>query len=125
MVGSPAISSELSRRFGTERTSLGEPISVVPIDKSDGVVVRDEAFLQHVREAAIKEYFYGDSRRTLSPLIQQVDFDNVVVYRTSDGTSPCPPYGKYLLTAIQNILILTRVLHGKTHVRRCSTGRLL
>jgi polyribonucleotide 5'-hydroxyl-kinase len=90
VIGSTNISSELSRRFSTERTSLGEPISVVPIDKSDGVVVRDEAFLQHVREAAIKEYFFGDSRRTLSPLIQQVDFDNVTVYHNSDGTHLLP-----------------------------------
>ncbi|SPJ74003.1 related to cleavage/polyadenylation factor IA subunit [Fusarium torulosum] len=88
VIGSTNISSELSRRFSTERTSLGEPISVVPIDKSDGVVIRDEAFLQHVREAAIKEYFFGDSKRTLSPLIQQVDFDNVIVYHNSDGHSP-------------------------------------
>ncbi|KAM0191918.1 hypothetical protein ACHAPI_008636 [Fusarium lateritium] len=88
VIGSTNISSELSRRFSTERTSLGEPISVVPIDKSDGVVVRDEAFLQHVREAAIKEYFFGDSKRTLSPLIQQVDFDNVTVYHNSDEHSP-------------------------------------
>ncbi|RKL25677.1 hypothetical protein BFJ68_g307 [Fusarium oxysporum] len=72
---------------GNERTSLGEPISIVPIDKSDGVVIRDEAFLQHVREAAIKEYFFGDSKRTLSPLIQQVDFDSVIVYHTSDENS--------------------------------------
>jgi polyribonucleotide 5'-hydroxyl-kinase len=93
VIGSPNISSELSRRFSTERTSLGEPISVVPIDKSDGVVIRDEAFLQHVREAAIKEYFFGDSKRTLSPLIQQVDFDNVIVYHNSDGT--------HLLTSMQ------------------------
>ncbi|KAJ4120121.1 Cleavage polyadenylation factor subunit clp1 [Fusarium equiseti] len=84
VVGSPGITAELSRKFSTERTSLGEPISVVPIDKSDGVVIRDEAFLQHVREAAIKEYFFGDSKRTLSPLIQQVDFDNVVLYHTPE-----------------------------------------
>ncbi|KAF4955262.1 hypothetical protein FSARC_11894 [Fusarium sarcochroum] len=87
VIGSTSISSELSKRFGSERTSLGEPISVVPMDKSDGVVVRDEAFLQHAREAAIKEYFFGDSRRTLSPLIQQVDFDSVIVYHNSDEQS--------------------------------------
>ena len=84
VIGSTNITSELSRKFGSERTSLGEPISVVPLDKSNGVIIRDEAFLQHVREAAIKEYFFGDSRRTLSPLIQQVDFDNVVVYHTPE-----------------------------------------
>lgn len=88
VVGSPGITAELSRKFSTERTSLGEPISVVPIDKSDGVVVRDEVFLQHVREAAIKEYFFGDTKRTLSPLIQQVDFDNVVLYHTPEGNNP-------------------------------------
>ncbi|KAI8662331.1 hypothetical protein LRP88_03585 [Fusarium phalaenopsidis] len=84
VVGSSHISGELTKRFANERTSLGEPISVVPLDKSDGVVERDEMFMQHAREAAIKEYFFGDSRRTLSPLIQQVDFDNVVVYHTPE-----------------------------------------
>lgn len=83
-VGSSHLSGELAKRFASERTSLGEPISVVPLDKSDGVVERDEMFMQHAREAAIKEYFFGDSRRTLSPLIQQVDFDNVVVYHTPE-----------------------------------------
>ncbi|KAM0435817.1 hypothetical protein ACHAPT_002708 [Fusarium lateritium] len=87
VVGSSHISGELTKRFGSERTSLGEPISVVPLDKSDGVVERDETFMQHVREAAIKEYFFGDTRRTLSPLIQQVDFDNVVVYHTPDDST--------------------------------------
>ncbi|WAO92601.1 MRNA cleavage and polyadenylation factor CLP1 [Fusarium falciforme] len=84
VVGSTHLGGELTKRFANERTSLGEPISVVPLDKSDGVVERDEMFMQHAREAAIKEYFFGDSRRTLSPLIQQVDFDNVVVYHTPE-----------------------------------------
>ncbi|UPK94433.1 hypothetical protein LCI18_005368 [Fusarium solani-melongenae] len=84
VVGSSHLSGELTKRFASERTSLGEPISVVPLEKSDGVVERDEMFMQHAREAAIKEYFFGDSRRTLSPLIQQVDFDNVVVYHTPE-----------------------------------------
>ncbi|KAI8661310.1 MRNA cleavage and polyadenylation factor CLP1 [Fusarium keratoplasticum] len=84
VVGSSHLGGELTKRFASERTSLGEPISVVPLDKSDGVVERDEMFMQHAREAAIKEYFFGDSRRTLSPLIQQVDFDNVVVYHTPE-----------------------------------------
>lgn len=78
------MNAALLRRFGSERTSLGEPISVVHLDRSDGVVGRDEVFMQHWREAAIKEYFFGDTRRTLSPLIQQVDFDNVVIYKTSE-----------------------------------------
>ncbi|KAF5021695.1 hypothetical protein F66182_6252 [Fusarium sp. NRRL 66182] len=104
VIGSTHISSELSRRFGSERTSLGEPISVVSMEKSNGAVVRNEAFLQHAREAAIKEYFFGDSRRTLSPLIQQVDFDNVIVYHTPDDShhgvvreNPCTPMQHWTL----------------------------
>ncbi|KPM34219.1 mRNA cleavage and polyadenylation factor CLP1 [Neonectria ditissima] len=88
VVGPAHMHAELLRRFGSERTSLGEPISVVHLDPSDGVVVRDEDFMQHWREAAIKEYFFGDTRRTLSPLIQQVDFDNVVIYKSAES-----PYG--------------------------------
>ncbi|KAF5008500.1 hypothetical protein FDECE_5233 [Fusarium decemcellulare] len=87
VIGTSQLNSELTKRFGSERTSLGEPISIVSVDKSDGVVQRDEMFMQHSREAAIKEYFFGDSRRTLSPLIQQVDFDNVVVYHHPDHSS--------------------------------------
>lgn len=86
VVGPAQTNAEMMRRFGNERTSLGEPISVVHLDRSDGVVARDEVFMQHWREAAIKEYFFGDARRTLSPLIQQVDFDNVVIYKASDCT---------------------------------------
>ncbi|KAH7143745.1 Pre-mRNA cleavage complex II protein Clp1-domain-containing protein [Dactylonectria macrodidyma] len=85
VLGPAHLNAEMARRFSSERTSLGEPISVVNLDQSDGVVPRDEIFMQHWREAAIKEYFFGDTRRTLSPLIQQVDFDNVVIYKASDN----------------------------------------
>ncbi|KAM5345193.1 hypothetical protein ACJ41O_011055 [Fusarium nematophilum] len=88
VVGSTQLNAELAKRFGSERTSLGEAISVVPLDKSDGVTQRDEMFMQHAREAAIKEYFFGDAKRTLSPLIQQVDFDSVIVYKAEQ-----PSYG--------------------------------
>lgn len=88
-MGSSPTNTELIRRFSSERTSLGEAISVVPLEKPDGVAVRSENWMQSAREAVIKEYFFGDARRTLSPLIQQVDFGNVVVYRFPDG--PLPP----------------------------------
>jgi hypothetical protein len=54
------------------------------LDKSEGVAERGEMFLQHSREAVIKEYFFGDARRSLSPQIQQVDFDSVTIYKPSD-----------------------------------------
>jgi polyribonucleotide 5'-hydroxyl-kinase len=75
------MNAELSRRFAAERTSLGEPIHVVLLDKSDGVVERDEGYMQQAQEASIKEYFFGDSRRTLSPFTHVVDFDNMVIYQ--------------------------------------------
>lgn len=85
VVGSNWVNTELSRRFASERTSLGEQIQVVALDKSDGVVERSEFFIQQCGEAIIKEYFFGDARRNLSPQIQQVDFDSLVIYKVSDG----------------------------------------
>ncbi|KAI5464938.1 pre-mRNA cleavage complex II protein Clp1 [Mariannaea sp. PMI_226] len=87
VIGSGRVEAELSKRFSNETTSLGETINVIHLDASNGVVHRDEVFMQHWREGAIKEYFFGDARRTLSPLIQQVDFDSVVIYKASDNPS--------------------------------------
>lgn len=84
IVGTSGLNADITNRFATERTSLGEPIQVITLDKSDGVVDRDELFMEHSREAVIKEYFFGDARRTLSPQIQQVDFDSLVIHRLPD-----------------------------------------
>ncbi|PNY26325.1 Calcium-transporting ATPase 3 [Tolypocladium capitatum] len=88
VVGSTRIHAELTKRFASERTSLCEPILVVLLDRSEGVVEREESFMEHAREQTIKEYFFGDVRRALSPQIQQVDFDSLVIYKMSD-------YSKY------------------------------
>ncbi|KAK2589541.1 Cleavage polyadenylation factor subunit clp1 [Conoideocrella luteorostrata] len=90
VLGSTGIGAELARRFATERTSLGESIHVVGLDRSDGVVERSDAFLEHSREQAIKEYFFGDARKSLSPQIQQVDFDALVIYKASDYSAYGP-----------------------------------
>ncbi|KHN98473.1 calcium-transporting ATPase 3 [Metarhizium album ARSEF 1941] len=84
VLGSNRMTAELSKRFSAEKTSLGEVIHVIGLDRSEGVVERDEGFLEHSREQAIKEYFFGDARRALSPQIQQVDFDALVIYKASD-----------------------------------------
>ncbi|KOS20582.1 mRNA cleavage and polyadenylation factor CLP1 [Escovopsis weberi] len=84
VLGSPGLHAVLAKRFASERTSLGEVIQVVPLDKSDGVAERDETYMRYFREATIKEYFFGDARRTLSPQIQQVDFDSVLIYKVAD-----------------------------------------
>lgn len=102
VLGSAGIHAELQRRFGREKTSLGEPIGVVLLDKSDGAVERDEGWMQEVQEATIKEYFFGDSNRTLSPFTQQVDFDGVAIYRIPERglllpTTPFPSSSEYVL----------------------------
>lgn len=84
VVGSTRINAELTKRFANERTSLAEPIQVLALDRSEGVVERDDNFMDHTREQIIKEYFFGDGRRALSPQIQQVDFDRLTIYKPCD-----------------------------------------
>jgi polyribonucleotide 5'-hydroxyl-kinase len=84
VLGSTGMHADLQRRLGTERTRTGAPISVVPLDKSSGVVDRDANFMQLSREAAIKEYFFGNSKQTLSPSTQTFGFDQIVIYTSAD-----------------------------------------
>ena len=111
MIGSARIYEELSRRFSNDKTSLGEPIQVVLLDKSSGVVVRDASFIQRAREAAIKEYFFGDVRRTLSPQIQQADFSSLVIYKITDRTNP--PFTPLVMDNEYLTWQQTRVTTGK------------
>lgn len=85
VLGSSRINAELLRRFASDKTSLGEEIHVIHLDKSEGVVARDVAVMQQVCEASIKEYFFGTIGQTLSPATQQVEFDSLVIYQLSDG----------------------------------------
>jgi polyribonucleotide 5'-hydroxyl-kinase len=83
VIGSPTLEQSMRSKFANETTSLGEEINIVQIEKPEGVAGPDEVFQQHAREQVIKEYFFGDARRALSPQIQQMDFDGLVIYRTS------------------------------------------
>lgn len=87
VLGSSEVYEELKQQLGSEKTAHGENIDIVPLDKSDGVVERDKMFLQDAREAVIKEYFFGDSRRTLSPFTQSIGFDDVAIFKASEGRS--------------------------------------
>ncbi|ERT03215.1 hypothetical protein HMPREF1624_01521 [Sporothrix schenckii ATCC 58251] len=82
---STAIQQALTNRFQGETTTFGEPIQIVQLDASDGVVDRSDAVEQQQREACIKEYFFGDAKRTLSPYTQQVDADALTVLRLPPG----------------------------------------
>ncbi|KAK4130728.1 Clp1-domain-containing protein [Trichocladium antarcticum] len=86
VLGSAGLHSELQRRLATEKTAHGEAITIILLDKSDGVADRDKDFLKFIREAAIKEYFFGDSKRTLSPFTQSVSFDDVAIFKAPDET---------------------------------------
>ncbi|KAG9253814.1 Pre-mRNA cleavage complex II protein Clp1-domain-containing protein [Emericellopsis atlantica] len=85
VLGSAEMNCTLAKRFGTQQTSVGEPIHVVSLDKSEGAGPRSNMLMERNREAVIKEYFFGDARRTLSPQIQQVDFGSLVIYKLQDG----------------------------------------
>ncbi|KAH7031414.1 Pre-mRNA cleavage complex II protein Clp1-domain-containing protein [Microdochium trichocladiopsis] len=86
VLGSERMTSDLQKRFGSHRTTLDEEVTVVGLDKSGGVVERDATFMQQVREAAIREYFFGDARNTLSPFTQQVDFAALSLWRINEGS---------------------------------------
>ncbi|KAI1493539.1 Pre-mRNA cleavage complex II protein Clp1-domain-containing protein [Biscogniauxia mediterranea] len=85
VVGSERISSEMQKRLAGQKTTLDEPIAVVGLDKSGGVVERDAAFMQQVREAAIREYFFGNAKVTLSPFTQQVDYAALSIWRINEA----------------------------------------
>ncbi|KAK1752258.1 hypothetical protein QBC47DRAFT_425122 [Echria macrotheca] len=84
VLGSAGMQSALQTRFAAERTPQGEPIVVMSLEKSDGVARRDDEFMRLSREATIKEYFFGDAKRTLSPLTQSVSFDDVAIFKAPD-----------------------------------------
>lgn len=92
VLGSPALSSTLTSRFAGETTSLGEPVQVIPLDglysASDSAGAIEGTWAQNARERVIKEYFFGGGKRTLSPQIQQVDFDAIIAYRYGDCKFP-------------------------------------
>lgn len=80
-LGSTETGGLMEKRFNGKKTSLGDAINVCTLDKSDGVVQSDEAWLLECQHAAIKNYFYGDSKGSLSSPKQTVDFDAVTIYR--------------------------------------------
>ena len=84
MLGSERLYSDMVRRFNGQRTSTGETIAVIKLDKSGGCVDRDEAYLEQLRQSQIREYFFGDAKSTLSPHTQQIDFSSVVIYKLAE-----------------------------------------
>ena len=91
VLGSERLYSDMLRRFNGQKTSAGETIAVIKLDKSGGCVDRDEAYLQQIRQAQIREYFFGDAKSTLSPHTQQIDFSSTSIYKLADCESCIHP----------------------------------
>lgn len=83
VLGSEPLAAALQQALVNDKTALGEPITIVPLDKSDGVANRDKGWMQMTREMAIKEYFFGDAKRTLSPFTQSVSYDDIAIFRAT------------------------------------------
>ena len=84
VLGSERLYSDLIRRFNGQNTGSSQAIAVVKVDKSGGCVDRDETYLQQFRQSQIREYFFGDANTTLSPHTQQIDFNQLTVYKIAE-----------------------------------------
>jgi polyribonucleotide 5'-hydroxyl-kinase len=103
VIGSERLYSTMARSYDNKPTSSAsavasdERISVIKLSKSGGCVDRDATYMKALREAQIREYFFGSAISstassalslsstsstsiTLSPHAQQLDFDSLAVY---------------------------------------------
>lgn len=93
ILGSERLYSDILRRFENKPTSSsttsGETITVSKVSKSGGCVDRDNAFKRAHRAAQIRAYFFGTPHLTsgisLAPRQQQVDFNQLAIYRLLIG----------------------------------------
>ena len=81
VVGSERLYSDMLRRFNGQRMGTNEPTIVVKLDTSGGVVNRDDEYMRRFRQAQVRQYFFGDSKASLSPHTQQVDYGQFSVYK--------------------------------------------
>lgn len=98
-MGSERLYSDMVKRFDGQptasrsSTATPETISVIKLARSGGCVDRDETYMQALRAAQIKTYFYGNPRLSngisLQPRHQQVDFSTLTVWRRI-GNTPDP-----------------------------------
>lgn len=94
ILGSERLYSDMLRRFDHQPTSsttrsTNETISVSKLSKSGGCVDRDTTFMRAHRAAQIRAYFFGHPNLTngisLAPRQQQVDFNQLAIYRLLIG----------------------------------------
>ncbi|MCJ1477644.1 Cleavage polyadenylation factor subunit clp1 [Lambiella insularis] len=87
VLGSERLYNDMSKRFAKQSSSAHESVSVIKLDKSGGCVDRDSEYMDQLRQAQIREYFFGDARTPLSPHTQQIDFSELAVYRFAEPSA--------------------------------------
>ncbi|KAI9836590.1 MAG: hypothetical protein M1819_001222 [Sarea resinae] len=116
VLGSERLYTHLLRRFDNQTASTNEPISVLKISKSGGCVDRDEGYMTAVRQAQIREYFFGDARRALSPHTQMVELGSVHIYKYAESCWQWrrPEADRADVTKIANTLLPSLLPGGAT-----------
>jgi len=90
-MSSERITSDLTKRFSTQKS----PIEIIKLEKSGGCIDRESLYLQAMRDASIKEYFFGNSKTTLSPHTQLVSFDDISIFKVNSSSSSAFPSGDH------------------------------
>lgn len=85
VVGSERLYSDMMRRFNGQPIGVEETTTVIKLDRSGGVVDRDDEYMRRFRQAQVHEYFYGDAKTTLESHTLQVDFNQVSIYKVPEG----------------------------------------
>lgn len=83
VLGSERLYSDMVRRFEERQQN---PLTVLKLQKSGGSVDREEAFLKTRRGVAIREYFFGEPKRTLSPYTMVEFYDSLHIWRVGAST---------------------------------------
>lgn len=84
MLGSERLYSDMARRFAHAGSDDDEAVHVLKLTKSGGCVERDSTYLQQLRQAEIRNYFFGTPKNTLSPHTTSVEFNAISIFRVAD-----------------------------------------
>jgi len=78
----------MQKRFGTPNSTSGdESIQVVRLSRSGGCVDRDESYMRQLRQAQIRNYFFGGPKNTLSPFTIGAEFEAFKMLRFVEAKS--------------------------------------
>lgn len=86
IIGSERLYSDLSRKYANSTPLSYESVSVIRLDKSGGCVDCSEAHMKALRHAQIRAYFFGHGEAALAPHSQSASFDELNIFKISEGT---------------------------------------